>query len=108
MKFVSRNRDDTKFQLPIRGIGSTVSFGEIERPVLPRAIKELGHSGYWGGMTLDRSDLTTRRVDSTSFDVAIRRVRAFQRYTKMSRFLLSKRKVFVADARDFDITPIRG
>lgn len=30
----------------------------------------------------------------------------FQRYTKMSRFLLSKRKVFVADARDFDITPI--
>lgn len=48
---------------------SGAPFSEIERLVLPRAIKELGHSGYWGGMTLDREDFSRFFIDS-SFDVA--------------------------------------
>lgn len=46
-------------------------------------------------MTLDRDDFS-RRFEFRTLQLEESEV-AFQRYTKMSRFLLSKRKVFVAE-----------
>lgn len=109
-KFVSRNFAMIRnFNYRSAMSGAPFRSAKIERPRLASSDKGTGTTlGYWGGMTLDRGDFTTRRVDSE-----LRRCNSkserFQRYTKMSRFL-SKRKVFLlADAkRDFDITPIRG
>lgn len=82
------------FNYRFAGIGGE-PFSEIERSVLPRAIKELGQLGLSG-----RNDAWPRRFFA-SIRVSTLQLEesevAFQRYTKMSRFLLSKRKVFVAE-----------